>query len=275
MQKKFIAFVALILIGVTIPMGFSSDSDSVVITYGETAQANHEYKEIVNNYFTNNTNVDVGSTNNKVFSAKNANDVFNSFTNKSYSIDQIYSSCLVDMNRDVDLSVNLDSSKITLITSDMYESALKSAGITKGTIYLTSPVDIDGENVLAEVLDSYESMTNMEIPNNVKVAANREIYVQAEIVKNSNMTPENLTKLVSTVKSDIIDGNVDNHTEVVKIIDRYVKKNNLTMSNSDVENLAYTLEEVKSVQNDAKNYEREISDFLSGNKTGVLSIYNF
>lgn len=269
----FVALVALIIIGILIPIGFSSDSDSVVITYGEATRLNPEYKEAVNNYFKENANVDVVDTNNKVFTAKNVNDLYNSFTNQSYSIDQICSACLVDLSECNELKVIVDSSKVTVVTSDMYELALRSAGITKGVVYITSPANITGENSISEVLNSYESVTNIEMPMNVKTAANREIYTQSKIVENSDISTENLTQLVSAVKYEVSAENITDHAEIVKIINKNCEINNFNISDNDVESLASTIEDVHSAQKDAKNYEFELSKFFSGSKrNGECSI---
>ena len=50
----------------------------------------------------------------------------------------------------------------------MYLSALKSAGITKGHVYVTSPVEATGESALAGIMNSYEVVTDVEIPESVK-----------------------------------------------------------------------------------------------------------
>ena len=72
----------------------------------------------------------------------------------------------------------------------MYISALKSSGITAGHVYVTSPVEATGESALAGIMNSYEEVTDVKIPDTVKEAANNEIYTQAEIVKNSNVDAE-------------------------------------------------------------------------------------
>ena len=66
------------------PIGFSSDSDSVVITYGETTEENHDYLDVVNDFFTNHAHVNVKNTNNKIITAKNVNDLFSGYINNHY-----------------------------------------------------------------------------------------------------------------------------------------------------------------------------------------------
>ena len=132
----------------------------------------------------------------------------------------------------------------------MYLSALKSAGITSGHVYVTSPVTATGESALAGIMNSYEEATNVEIPDNVKEAANNEIYTQAEIVKNSDVEADELSKLVDDVKEEVEVNNVTDHTTIMNIIHNYTITNNINITNSDIENLATSIEQVQNIQGD-------------------------
>ena len=132
----------------------------------------------------------------------------------------------------------------------MYLSALKSAGITSGHVYVTSPVTATGESALAGIMNSYEEATNVEIPDNVKEAANNEIYTQAEIVKNSDVEADELSKLVDDVKEEVEVNNVTDHTTIMNIINNYTITNNINITNSDIENLATSIEQVQNIQGD-------------------------
>ena len=177
--------------------------------------------------------------------------------------DQIFSSALVDLNENDNLEVSVDKSKITTITGDMYISALKSAGITAGHVYVTSPVTATGESALAGIMNSYEEITNVKIPEPVKEAANNEIYTQAEIVENSNVSAEQLTDLVDDVKETVKEDNVTDHQTIVNIIENYTVVNNINITNSDVENLATSIEQIQNVQGDITNYTSEVSGMFN------------
>lgn len=274
MQKITLAIITLIFLAIFVPIGFSSDSDFVVITYGETTEENHDYIDVVNDFFTNHAHVNVKNTNNKIITAKNVNDLFRGYVNKTYFIDQIYSSVLVDLNGKNDLNVVVDTSKITKINAKMYESALKTVGLSYGKVYITSPIEDSGETAISGVLDSYESVTNIEIPYNVQKVANLEIYTQAEIVDNSNITSDELADLVSVVKSKVIGENITDHTKIVSLIKNYTNESNLNITNNDVDKLADLLIEIQLVQNDANKYKNTVSEFMDGKTDSNYSIYN-
>ena len=263
-----IVILSIIIMGMVIPAGFSGQVDPVVITYGETTHANSNYKADVDAFFKNQANADIKSASEKIITANEVNKISSTITGKTYSSSQIYSSALVDLNENDNLEVSVDKSKITTITGDMYLSALKSAGITSGHVYVTSPVTATGESALAGIMNSYEEATNVEIPDKVKEAANNEIYTQAEIVKNSDVEADELSKLVDDVKEEVEVNNVTDHTTIVNIINNYTVTNNINITNSDIENLATSIEQVQNVQGDVNSYESEVSNIINSTDVG-------
>lgn len=259
-MRKVMIVLAIILIGMLIPVGFSAnDNSQAVITYGETTHTNADYKNTVDNFFKNQAGVDLKNVDSKIITASEVNKISSTITGKTYSSSQIYSSALVDLNENDNLEVSVDKSKITTITGDMYLSALKSAGITTGHVYVTSPVSATGESALAGIMNSYEVVTDVEIPDTVKEAANNEIYTQAEIVKNSDVDADELSKLVDDVKEEVQVNNVTDHTTIVNIINNYTINNNINITNSDIENLADSIEQIQNVQGDINSYQSEVS----------------
>lgn len=262
-MRKIAILLAIVLIGMLIPVGFSTSDTQLVATYGETTYNNANYKNTVDTFFTNQAGADLKTIDSKIITASEVNKISSTITGKTYSSSQIYSSALVDLNDNADLKVSVDKSKITTITGDMYLSALKSAGITAGHVYVTSPVTATGESALAGIMNSYEVVTDVEIPDTVKEAANNEIYTQAEIVKNSDVDAEELSDLVDDVKEEVQVNNITDHTTIVNIINNYTITNNINISNSDIENLASSIEQTQNVQGDVNNYQNQVSDVLN------------
>ncbi|MBE6492824.1 DUF1002 domain-containing protein [Methanobrevibacter sp.] len=271
MRKITIAILALIVIGMLIPVGFSADSN-VVITYGETTYANSNYKSVVDSFFKSQSNLDLNNVGSKIITADQVNQISSSITGKSYDSSQILSSALVNLNDNEKLQVSVDKSKITTITGDMYISALKSAGITKGHVYVTSPVEATGESALAGIMNSYEEVTDVKIPEKVKEAANDEIYTQAKIVNNSDVNADDLSKLVSDVKDQVSRDNVTDHNRIVNVINNHVQNNNINITNSDIENLANSIEQVQNVQGDVNIYKEKVSGIFNETGNGGFSL---
>ena len=272
-MRKVMIILGILLIGMLIPVGFSTSDTQVVATYGETTYNNANYKNTVDSFFANQAKIDLKTIDSKVITASEVNKISSTITGKTYSSDQIFSSALVDLNENDNLEVSVDKSQITTITGDMYLSGLKSAGITAGHVYVTSPVSATGESALAGIMNSYEEVTDVEIPDTVKEAANNEIYTQAEIVKNSDVDADKLSDLVDDVKEEVKENNVTDHKTIVNIINNYTINNNINISNNDIENLASTIEQIQNVQGDINSYQSEVSNVF--NDTNTSDAKNF
>lgn len=245
-----------------IPTSFAAIDESVVITYGETTYMNQQYKSVVDDYFASKTNVDLNGVESKVITAGDVNEISGGLSGKTYNSNQIVSCALLNLNHNGEITVDVDNS-ITTITPQMYMSALKSAGIEGGHVYVTSPVSATGESALAGIMDCYEEATDVEIPENVKEAANQEISTQAEIINNSNVSADDLNKLVDDVKDKVSEENITDHDTIVNIIYDYSTTYNINISDSDIENLADTIEQVQLAQDDANAYKEQISDVIN------------
>ena len=270
MHKRILAIclVTMFLAVAVIPTGFATNTDQVVITYGETTYMSQQYKSVVDDYFASKTNFDVNAVESKVITAGDVNEISSGYSGKSYNSNQIFSSALLDLNQNGEITVDVDNS-ITTITPQMYMSALKTAGIQGGHVYVTSPVSATGESALAGIMDCYEEATDVEIPDNVKAAANQEISTQAEIMNNSNVSADDLSKLVDDVKEKVNEENITDHATIVNIINDYSTTYNINISDSDIENLANTIEQVQSVQDDANAYKEQISDIVDSSGDGA------
>ena len=276
MRKISVLILCIILTGILIPIGFSATETQIVITYGETTHHNADYKNIVDDFFVAQTGVDLYTIDSNIITADEVNKVSSSITGKTYNSNQIYSSALLDLNDNDDLSVSVDKSKITTITGDMYISTLKSVGITKGHVYVTSPVTATGESALAGIMNSYEVVTEVDIPDNVKEAANNEIYTQAEIIENSDVDADKLSELVDNVKEEVVTNNITDFDTIVEVINNLTNESGVNLSSNDVQSLASSIEEMQNIQGDIDSYQTEVSDILNdtGSAEGLFGIFN-
>ena len=257
-----IAILSIIIIGMLIPVGFSANDNQVVLTYGETTKNNAEYKNIVDTFFESQAGIDLKGVNSKRITASEVNKISSTITGKNYNSNQIFSSALVDLNDNENLKVTVDKSKITTITGDMYISALKSVGITKGHIFVTSPITATGESALAGIMNSYEEASDVKIPETVKEAANNEIYTQAEIVNDTNVSADDLSKLVDDIKEVVKKENITDHQTIVDLINNYTIQHNINITSSDIEELANSIEQLQNIQEDIDNYQTELSNAI-------------
>ncbi len=278
MKKSIIALILVILmLGVLIPTIASADSKGLVVCYGETTYGNQDYKNTVDNFFKSNSNTNLNDADVHVVYANDVNAISSGISQETYGSGDILSSALIDLNSGDGITISVDSSKITLVTADMYKSALDSAGITKGHVYVTSPVEATGESALAGIMKSYEEATDVEIPEEVKQAANQEIQVESEIVSDSNLTGDDVAKVVSDVKEEVQQDNITDKETIVTIINNVAVNNNINISESNVDKLADTISQSQSVQGQVDDYKSKVDDVLGDGDTQSIfdGLFNF
>ena len=261
MSRKTIGAIILLIIAVVIfvPIASSSQADgtNVVVTYGETTYNNANYKSIVDNYF------NVYDAKETVITANDVNKISSGISNKKYNSNQIYSCAMVDLSSNNNIRIDVDSSKITTVTPSMYKSALDSAGITRGYVKITSPVVATGESALAGVMKSYEESTGVEIPQEVKDAANTEIYTESELVENTGASADDIAKIMTEVKEEVASQNTTDRNTIITIVNNVVNNYNINISDSDIENIVDTVQQTQSVKDQAIEYQDQIVELVN------------
>ncbi|OED30573.1 DUF1002 domain-containing protein [Methanosphaera sp. WGK6] len=275
MWGKVAGAIILIIIvgGLFVPVGSITQSNSttaIAVTYGETTYNNQNYKEIVDEYFENNGNIKLNNANQTIITANDVNKISGDISNRTYNSNQILSCAMVDLNNNNDITVDVDTSKITTVTENMYKSALNSAGITKGHVIVTSPTPATGESALSGVMKSYETATGTEIPDELKDAANNEIYTESQIVNNTNASSDDIADLVSEAKEEVSKQNTTDSQTIITIINNIASNNNINISDNDANNLADSISQSQSVQDQALDYKQQVSEYMDSNSAQSL-----
>lgn len=259
--------VVIIAIAIFVPIGSSDRVDGtsdVVVTYGETTYNNANYKSIVDDYF------NAKNAKESVITASDVNKISSDISQRTYNSNQVFSCAMVDLSSNNNIRVEVDSSKITTVTPSMYKSALDSAGITKGRVKITSPVSATGESALAGIMQSYEESTGTVIPEEVKDAANNEIYTQAEVAENSEATADEIADLMDEVKEEVAEENTTDSQTIYNIVNNVANNNNIEISDSDINILVNSIQQTQSVQDKASEYQSELSGYLNSSEAQSL-----
>ena len=105
-------------------------------------------------------------------------------------------------------------------------------------------------------------MTQELLAKTVKEAANNEIYTQAEIVNDTNVSADDLSKLVDDIKEVVKKENITDHQTIVDLINNYTIQHNINITSSDIEELANSIEQLQNIQEDIDNYQTELSNAI-------------
>ena len=92
-------------------------------------------------------------------------------------------SCISIEVLDAGKGMTVNTSHITYCTSQMYISALATAGITDAKITVTAPFDVSGTAALTGVYKAYEDITGTKLDETAKAVSSQELATTAELAQ--------------------------------------------------------------------------------------------
>lgn len=151
--------------------------------------------------------------------------------------------------------MNVSTSNVNWCTSNMYISALATAGITDADIIVTAPVEVSGTAALVGIYWAYEDITGRKLDETAKLVSTQELTVTgnlAEEIGSMDATDiVNDLKLMLDETSTMTDDQI--REEIVAIASQY----NVTLSDKQISqliSLCRSLEEIRD--DDASLIER-------------------
>ena len=197
-------------------------------------------------------------------------------------------SCISIEVLDAGKGMTVNTSHITYCTSQMYISALATAGITDAKITVTAPFDVSGTAALTGVYMAYEDITGEELDETAKLVSTQELTLTAELAdkigsydsveivnelklllgETRNMTDEQLRAEIVSIASDL--GVTLTDTQINQLISlcRSLEKLNPDELKAKVESVQNTIAKLGQAK-------ETVSNFLTGVKNVWNSIVDF
>lgn len=261
MKKLLLAIIiAIIVLSPIYSASTNSSATGFAITYGEETYNNPSYKNTVINYFKSNTDRNLDEANTEVISAAEVNKVSKDITGRIYPSNQIFSCAMVDLSYNNGIKVVVDESKITLVTSKMYATALKSTGIENGYVVVTSPVSATGESALTGVMKSYETAVGTPIPENAKKAATDELYTESQIAKQTGQDPDKIADLFDQVKQEAQKQNIEDPAQIKAIVINIAATLNINLTDEQAQQIANAVANSQKAQNNLTDFKNQLEN---------------
>ncbi|OPX60682.1 MAG: hypothetical protein A4E25_00309 [Methanobacterium sp. PtaB.Bin024] len=258
---KRLLLVLILMIVVLSPIYSAStntDNSGFAITYGETTYSNPSYKNTVLNYFESHTSRDVNDASSKVVTAAEVNEISKNITGRTYPSSQIFSCAMVDLSYSQGIKVVVDSSKITVVTSKMYATALKSTGINNGYVVVTSPVSATGESALTGVLKSYEIAVGTSIPEEAKQAATESLYTESQIADQTGQDPDKIAELFDQVQQEAENQNLQDPTQIKAIVINIAATLNIDLTDDQAQQIADAVANSQKAQDSLTDFKNQL-----------------
>ena len=232
----------------------------IVITLGEATSTNPTYKNSVMNYFDSHTNKNLSNATTEVITASEVNVISKNISGITYTSNQIVSCAMVDLSYSPGIKVDVDTSKITLVTPKMYENALKSTGINSGYVVVTSPVSATGESALAGVLKSYEIAVGKSLPDAAKQAATQVLTTQSDIANQTNQSPDSIANLFEKVQNEVQNQNLQDPAQIKIIVINVSNSMNINLTDQQAQEITNSLANSQSVQGNLTDFKNSLQN---------------
>ena len=187
--------------------------------------------------------------------------------------------------------LDVTTSNINWCTSQMYVSALATAGITDAKIIVAAPFEVSGTAALTGVYMAYEDITGETLDETAKLVSTQELTLTAELAEKigsydsveivnelklllgetKNMTDEQLRREIESIASDLGASLTDTQISQLISLCRSLEKLNPEQLKEKVESVQNTIaklcqakETVSNFFEGVKNVWNSIVDFFKG-----------
>lgn len=187
--------------------------------------------------------------------------------------------------------LDVTTSNINWCTSQMYVSALATAGITDARIIVAAPFEVSGTAALTGVYMAYEDITGETLDETAKLVSTQELTLTAELAEKigsydsveivnelklllgetKNMTDEQLRREIESIASDLGVSLTDTQISQLISLCRSLEKLNPEQLKEKVESVQNTIaklgqakETVSNFFEGVKNVWNSIVDFFKG-----------
>ena len=200
-------------------------------------------------------------------------------------------SCVYIEELEAGEGLDVTTSNINWCTSQMYVSALATAGITDAKIIVAAPFEVSGTAALTGVYMAYEDITGETLDETAKLVSTQELTLTAELAEKigsydsveivnelklllgetKNMTDEQLRREIESIASDLGVSLTDTQISQLISLCRSLEKLNPEQLKEKVESVQNTIaklgqakETVSNFFEGVKNVWNSIVDFFKG-----------
>ena len=179
-------------------------------------------------------------------------------------------SCISIEVLDAGKGMTVNTSHITYCTSQMYISALATAGITDAKITVTAPFDVSGTAALTGVYKAYEDITGTKLDETAKAVSSQELATTAELAQAigdyDSVEIVNELKLILNETKDMTEYDVtltdDQMTQLVNLC-RSLEKLDTNALLSKVHAVQDTLKQLAGAKDKIASFTGKVKDVIT------------
>lgn len=163
---------------------------------------------------------------------------------------------------------------ITEVTSDMYSNAMLTAGIEDAKVDVAAPKPVSGHSALAGIYKAYEVTTGKTLDKERTDVANQELSVATDLAKNSNVSDDQVSQLLTEIKQAIAEQKPATKEDVAKIVDEKLSTLKIELSDTDRQLLIDLMNKISKLDIDFSKWSSQLEDLSTTLQDKLGSIKN-
>ncbi len=161
--------------------------------------------------------------------------------------------------------IDVKTRNISLITSQMYRSALLTGGVRQAKVIAAAPVPVSGTAALTGIFKAYERITGEELSSEAKDAATEELVQAGEL--GQTIGQEKAAQLMENIKEQVLKQKPKTLGQVEEIVRQAAQKLNVSLSSKQLNQLSQLFLRIGKLPLNLDHFKQ-----LMGNKSLWLKI---
>ncbi|WAA12501.1 DUF1002 domain-containing protein [Fervidibacillus halotolerans] len=150
---------------------------------------------------------------------------------------------------------------ITEVTNEMYANALITAGVEDAQIIVASPVKVTGHSALTGIFKAYE-VSGEKLNTERLQVANEELDLATKLAEEAGINKDEVSRLLSEIKKEIIEKNPVTKEEVEKIVEDQLKKYNMELSEEHKQMLVDLFDKIRQLDIDYDQIKNQLDNLV-------------
>ncbi|MBO0602121.1 DUF1002 domain-containing protein [Sporosarcina sp. E16_3] len=151
---------------------------------------------------------------------------------------------------------------ITEVTSEIYATAMLTAGIEDAVVEVAAPKRVTGHSALVGIYKAYE-VTGEKLDTKRTDVANDELNLATKFAKESGVESEKVAELLTEIKKQISEKNPATKEEVEKIVTEQLTNLNINLSDADRQLLIDLMDRIRNLDIDFNKLSEQLSEMTS------------
>ena len=251
MKKAFCLIFGLLLAGTTI-----AQTQQRIISYGKDLKPDE--KETVAKEFPLPTNIKLSEI--KILTVTNEEEwrLLKGLVPDAEIGTKAISSVYIE-KRASGTGLEVETKNLSLVTPHMIANALATAGVKDAKVVATAPTLVSGTAALTGIYKSFEELTGTALTEDSKRIAAEELIKTGNL--GEEIGKERAATLLERTKERVVREKTTDRAEIVKVVERSAREQDLTLTETQKQDVAELLLKIKQLNLDLDNLQKQLKNF--------------